>query len=92
MGRVGVLPSEAIAFITKISSLPGFKLEGIFTHFAKAEDPKDNFTLDQFTKFKNVLAKAPQLSVKHAANSAGVLFHPETHLDMVRVGLMMYGL
>ncbi|MFH1683298.1 MAG: alanine racemase [Candidatus Margulisiibacteriota bacterium] len=92
MGRVGVLPSEAVAFITKISSLKGLDLEGIFTHFAKAEDPKDNFTQDQFQKFSQVISKVDHIPIKHSANSAAVLFHPETHLDMVRVGLLMYGL
>ncbi len=92
MGRVGVAPSQAVAFIAKISSLPGLQLEGIFTHFAKAEDPQDRFTVDQFQKFKQIVARVPNIPIKHSANSAGVLFHPETHLDMVRVGLMMYGL
>jgi len=92
MGRVGVSPSEAGAFIAKAASLPGLELEGLFTHFAKAEDPHDNFTKEQFKKFKQVMAKVDNIPIKHAANSAGVLFHPETHLDMVRVGLMMYGL
>lgn len=92
MGRVGVPPSEAVAFITKVSSLPNLELEGVFTHFAKAEDPHDNFTKDQFQKFEQVASKVKKIPIKHAANSAAVLFHPETHLDMVRVGLMMYGL
>jgi alanine racemase len=92
MGRVGVPPSEAVAFIKKVSSLPELLLEGIFTHFAKAEDPQDNFTQDQFQKFKQVAAKVKHIPIKHSANSAAVLFHPETHLDMVRVGLMIYGL
>ena len=92
MGRVGVAPSEAMAFITKITSLPGLELEGVFTHFAKAEDPEDHFTGEQFEKFKQIVDRLPQIKLKHAANSAAALFHPETHLDMVRVGLMMYGL
>lgn len=92
MGRVGVPPSEATAFIKKISSLPGLELEGVFTHFAKAEDPNDNFTLDQFQKFQQVISKVKHIPIKHSANSAAVLYHSETHLDMVRVGLMMYGL
>lgn len=92
MGRVGVLPSEAAAFIKKISSLPGLELEGVFTHFAKAEDPQDNYTIGQFQKFKQVASKVKHIPIKHSANSAAVLYHSETHLDMVRVGLMMYGL
>ena len=92
MGRVGVRPSEANAFIAKLSSLPGLKLEGVFTHFAKAEDPDDSFTKEQFQKFSRLISKIDNIPIKHSANSAGVLFHPETHLDLVRVGLMMYGL
>ena len=92
MGRVGVMPSEAMAFITKVSSLPGLKLEGVFTHFAKAEDPEDHFTAEQFQKFQQIVSRVPQIPLKHAANSAAALFHKNTHLDMVRVGLMMYGL
>ncbi|MFA5839784.1 MAG: alanine racemase [Candidatus Margulisiibacteriota bacterium] len=92
MARVGVSPSEAVAFISKASSLPALQIEGIFTHFAKAEDPHDNFTNGQFERFQNIVAKVPFIPVKHAANSAAVLFHPTTHLDMVRVGLMLYGL
>ena len=92
MGRVGVSPSEAVAFIKKISSLPNLEIEGVFTHFAKAEDTKDDFTSNQLNKFQLILSKISSIPIKHAANSAGVLFFPETHLDMVRVGLMMYGL
>lgn len=92
MGRVGVLPSEAMAFITKVASLPGMALEGVFTHFAKAEDPEDHFTAEQFQKFQQIISRVPQIPLKHSANSAAALFHRETHLDMVRVGLMMYGL
>lgn len=92
MGRVGVLPSEAMAFITKVASLPGMALEGVFTHFAKAEDPEDHFTAEQFQKFQQIISRVPQIPIKHSANSAAALFHRETHLDMVRVGLMMYGL
>ncbi len=92
MGRVGVQPSEAVAFITKVVSLPGIELEGIFTHFAKAEDAKDNFTQEQFTRFEQVAGKINNIQIKHTANSAAVLYHPQTHLDMVRIGLMIYGL
>lgn len=92
MGRVGVLPSEAMAFIAKVSSLPGLVLEGVFTHFAKAEDPEDHFTNEQFQKFQQIVSRVPQIPLKHSANSAAALFHRDTHLDMVRCGLMMYGL
>ena len=98
MGRVGIVPSEALAFMTKVASLPNLELEGVFTHFAKAENPEDTFTGEQFAKFQQIIARLPavaglpQVPLKHSANSAAALFHPQTHLDMVRVGLMIYGL
>jgi len=92
MGRVGVVPSEAPALISKISSLPNLVIEGLFTHFAKAEELEDTYTQEQFARFKALLPRFENIPLKHAANSAGTLFHPETHLDMVRLGLLMYGL
>lgn len=92
MGRVGVMPSEAIALHSKIASLPNLIIEGFFTHFAKAEDHADSYTKQQFEKFQALASRLESIPIKHAANSAATLFHPETHLDMVRVGLMMYGI
>ncbi len=92
MGRVGVQPSEAIALVTKILSLPNLEIEGVFTHFAKAEEHQDTFTREQFERFSSLLPRLSNIPIKHAANSAATLFHPATHLDMVRVGLMIYGL
>ncbi|HTY12869.1 MAG TPA: alanine racemase [Candidatus Omnitrophota bacterium] len=92
MGRVGVQPSEAVALVAKVQSLPNLEIEGVFTHFAKAEEHMDSFTSDQFDRFRALLPKLSDIPIKHAANSAATLFHPATHLDMVRVGLMLYGL
>ncbi len=50
------------------------------------------FTKEQFEKFNSLLPRFPNILIKHAANSAATLFHKETHLDMVRVGLMIYGI
>ncbi|KAF0134670.1 MAG: alanine racemase [Candidatus Saganbacteria bacterium] len=90
MGRVGVHPSEASALAAKISSLPAIEIEGVFTHFARADEHEDAYTKEQFEKFKSIIAKFP--GIKHAANSAAALLHKETHLDMVRIGLMIYGI
>ena len=92
MGRVGVQPSEAIALYNKIASLPNLIIEGVFTHFAKAEEHTDSFTKQQLDKFISIVSRLDKVEIKHAANSAATMFHPETHLDMVRVGLMMYGI
>ncbi len=96
MGRVGVLPEKAIAFIKKIKTLPGLELEGIFTHFSKADDQRSDFTALQFERFMDVLDAAKKegidIPIKHAANSAAAVFFPQTQLDMVRIGICMYGL
>ena len=92
MGRIGVPVDGAVNLFKKISSLDNLIIEGIFTHFAKAEDTRDEFTHQQFQKFQRVLSAIDFRGLKHAANSAATLFYPETHLDMIRVGLAMYGL
>jgi len=72
--------------------LPGLKIEGIFTHFAGAEE-LDDFTSRQLKRFKSFISNIDTAGyILHAANSAAVMYHRESHLDMVRVGLSMYGL
>lgn len=96
MGRVGVLYDEALPLIKKILSLPNLYLEGIFTHFAKAEDSKSDFTVSQYKKFMELFGllskEGINIPIKHAANSAAMINYPFTHLDMVRVGICLYGL
>ncbi|MFC1559610.1 alanine racemase [Candidatus Margulisiibacteriota bacterium] len=91
MGRVGATDNAA-ELIKKVSALKGIELEGIFTHLARGEEP-NGFTKEQIDKFLKVLkdagVKAPLI---HAANSAGTLYNKFAHLDMVRIGLSMYGL
>jgi len=96
MGRIGASASEAEELLEKIMSLPGIVVEGIFTHFAKADEPGDPYTAQQLSVFKEVIRKIEGKNIfiplKHAANSAATLYHPDSHLDMVRIGLAMYGL
>lgn len=96
MSRVGVLPDKAEDLIERIASLPSLELEGIFTHFAKADDRESGFTLEQFEIFKRITsslrAKGIKPPILHAANSAAMVNFPATRLDMVRIGIMMYGL
>lgn len=88
--------SKAIKDITTIAALPHLNIEGIFTHFAKADDHNSNYTKLQFDLFCEYLdtlsTKKLSIPIKHAANSAAILDLPETHLDMVRAGLAIYGL
>jgi len=92
MGRIGVHFSEAEGLFNAISRSPNLDIEGIFTHFAGAEE-LDDFTSRQLKRFRSFISKIdPAGYVLHAANSAAVIYHRESHLDMVRVGLSMYGL
>ncbi|WP_227762624.1 alanine racemase [Zhaonella formicivorans] len=94
MGRTGILPEEAGPFLEKAASYPEIYLEGIFTHFARACQG-DSFTKEQFARFGRVLQKAAELGLeipfRHVCNSAATLDLPEMHLNMVRVGTVLYG-
>jgi len=97
MGRIGFAPNlETIEVVGKIAALPGIKIEGIFTHFAEADGENDKFTMEQLAEFQDFTAKLElkgiHIPIKHCANSAAAVRYPETHLDMVRVGIVLYGL
>ena len=81
--------------ILKIASLKGIDAEGIFTHFALADEPESDFTEKQFADFMDLIAKLEQNGVKfryrHCCNSAATLEFPHMHLDMVRPGIILYG-
>ena len=92
MGRIGVSPDDAVQLFKAVSSLPNIKIEGVFTHLARAEE-KNGFTMEQMKKFKPVIKQISSNNlICHAANSAGSLYHKDSHMDMVRIGLSMYGL
>ncbi len=95
MHRVGVAPGDAVALAGLISSLPGLVLEGVCTHFAVADDPDDPFTDIQVQRFDSVLADLAaaghHLEIVHMANSAAAITRPDTHRDLVRLGISMYG-
>lgn len=97
MGRLGLLPNQnALAQIADIVALPGLKVEGIYTHFAKADCHDKDYINYQYRQFDTLLhqlaAQGISFNFRHAANSAAIIDHPETHLDMVRAGIIMYGL
>lgn len=98
MGRVGITPDqEGIDFIRRLSRLPGLEIEGIFTHFAKADEADKTSAKAQYALFagfcerveKECMLKIP---VKHCSNSAGIVELPETGMDAVRAGITLYGL
>jgi len=97
MTRVGFIPGyNAVRNIMEISRLPGIILEGIFTHFASADESDKSYTLMQFERFMNLCTELTRagihIPVKHVCNSAGILQYPEMHLDIVRPGIILYGL
>ncbi len=100
MGRLGLLPPEVPAFAQSLHAMaspesPGLLIEGIFTHFSVADtDPE--YTRGQIGRFRQVLGQLEDQGLRpplaHAANSAAILTLPESHFDMVRLGIAMYGL
>ena len=85
---------ETANLIDELCSLPGLEAEGIFTHFAVADDDKDftHLQLNRLLEARRYLAKIGRtFSITHAAASIGTLDYPEAHLDMGRFGLVLYG-
>jgi alanine racemase len=102
MGRIGLpagpqaSPQAAVAAVLEIARLPGLELEGVFTHFASADSADKSFTHQQLERFMDLLdllcQNGLEIPMRHAANSAAIIDLPETHLDMVRAGIALYGL
>lgn len=97
MSRIGYRDlSTAVPEILEISRLPGIRIEGLFTHFARADekDPDPAYTqLEKFREFREALsARGLQIPICHCSNSAGIIRMPEANLDAVRAGVILYGL
>ncbi len=91
MGRLGVPAAEFSALFEKAKSLKNIFVEGIFTHFPSA-DTDLPVTRKQAGLFKETVRQCPANIIYHSANSAALINCPETRMDMVRPGLMLYGL
>ena len=97
MGRLGFPAArETVALITQLARLPNVEIEGIFTHFAAADDPDKSYTEQQFMKLQQVCKQLDAEGVharwRHCANSPAIIDLPYTHLDLVRPGIILYGL
>lgn len=97
MGRVGFLVSGKSADeIAQIAALPHIMIEGMFTHFAKADETDKtsaNKQLSQFLHMADMLdARGVHIPLLHCSNSAGILDLPQANLDIVRAGITLYGL
>lgn len=96
MGRIGVNPDDAVTLAKQIDALPNIEIEGVFTHFADADTPDKTFTLKQLAIFKEtarkIRANGVDVKICHIAESAAILEIPDAHLDMVRCGVITYGM
>ncbi len=96
MGRLGVFPQDGVEFIRFLGTLPGLQVAGVFTHFARADEPDQPATAQQITRFDQVIealqASGLRPPLVHASNSSGTLNFPNAKYDMVRPGIILYGL
>jgi alanine racemase len=96
MGRLGIPTSAAKEFLDYLHSLQMLEVEGLFTHFARADEPEAPTTKDQMKEFEALLDVLTRVGSRphiiHAANSAGALNFPAGRYDMVRCGISVYGL
>ncbi len=97
MGRIGITPdARGVRFVRWVSALPGLSVEGIFSHFARADEESDVPTQEQYSIFRGFLSRLEEEGIRipwpHIANSAGILIHPDTHMKLVRAGITQYGL
>jgi alanine racemase len=100
MTRIGFLTGSendsVVDEIVKISKLPYIEIEGIFSHFSTSDEFDKSYTMLQFERFMDVVnsleKKGVNIPIKHICNSAGIMMYPEMHLDMVRPGVILYGL
>ena len=95
MGRIGCRPEDAVEVASRVAEADALSLGGISTHFAAADSADPAYTQEQHARFAQALAAIRDAGVDpgivHAANSGGVLAHPDTWYDMVRPGIIAYG-
>ena len=96
MGRIGFLPNEkSIDDITEIYSLEGIDVVGIFTHFSTSDEKDKEYSHQQFTKMMSMMdelqKRGVNIPLKHVANSGAIIDLPNTYLDAVRAGIILYG-
>jgi alanine racemase len=95
MERIGVHSETCGPFIAAAIASKWCEIRGIYSHLACADDPASPMTLEQVQRFAEACAHFDRLGapmpVRHLANSGGVLNFPETHLDLVRPGILLYG-
>lgn len=98
MSRVGIFPDDTgLAFVKEVMKMPGIEIEGIFTHFARADEADKTNAQEQFKMFHDFTDRIEKelglrIPIRHCSNSAGILELPQANMDMVRAGITMYGM
>ena len=98
MSRIGITPDDrGLSFVKKALETPGIQVEGIFTHFAKADMLSPDPTMTQAQAFRHFTDRIEQelgyrVPIRHCDNSAGLIRFPENDMDLVRAGITLYGL
>jgi alanine racemase len=95
MHRVGAAPDEVVELARKIVEARSLELEAVWTHLAVADEPTNGFTEVQLARYRAVLGALDEVGLsprlRHAANSAGAIAHPDARFDLVRCGIAVYG-
>ena len=95
MGRLGMLPDKLLSFVEQVQVLKSLRVEGIFTHLSSADEADPEYTLGQLSRLSEAIdslkAKGIALPIVHTANSSGILNFTDSHRDMVRPGISLYG-
>ncbi|PID58595.1 alanine racemase [candidate division KSB3 bacterium] len=97
MGRIGVRPEQLQAFLDAVKALPQLELQGVFSHFSKADERDRSYSQKQCDRFQDCLTMIHEAGFRpqyrYLCNSAAAMDPPNTtHVDMVRIGIGMYGL
>lgn len=97
MSRIGYRDLEkSVPEILEISRLPGLEIEGLFTHFARADEKETTPAYQQLEKYQAFQKALKEVGLKiplcHCSNSAGIIRMPEANMDAVRAGIILYGL
>ncbi len=94
MHRLGFDTSDkTIEQIKKINTMENIDIKGIFTHLAQSDIPNDKFTYEQYKKFKYITDNLTEIKMlRHISNSAAIINYPEFESDLVRTGILLYGI
>ena len=96
MNRIGINYKNAVQSILLIKKMPKIIIDGVFTHFACASEEEESYTLVQWERFSKIISELKEMGLNidnyHCSNSSAFVRYPHMHLDMVRLGIIIYGI